>query len=320
MSKRYLVLLSAFLFLNACARSESYRRDQDYPNDMPKSYYSKPGSSETSTQRIESMGQPKKRVAVLAFWNDTPVRGELGPFAADELRRNLELTQRVILPLDARSTLETKDFVQGNNIKVAQLMREARRLGVAVIILGRVSRIVFRQKGDEIGVLRQTQSLAGADMELKIFDVTAGREIAAVSRSGEASANGMIAFDKNSLQNTEYRAELSQLALREAVAQATPDVIRAIEKMAWEGRIAQVLGGRIYVNAGRASGLINGDILRVMAPGDELFDPNTGAYLGRTEGSLKGTLEVRDFVGEDGSMAVIHTGSNFKVGDVVRLY
>lgn len=313
-------VLTLVFTASGCARSDAYRKDQDYSSEVPKSYYSRPGSTEGPARRLEQMGQPRKRVAVLNFWNDTPVVGDLGPFAADELRRGLQLTQRVLLPPDARSTLETKDFVQGMNIKVAQLVREGRKLGVAVVIVGRISKVVFRQRGDDVGLLRQTQSLAAVEVELKVFDIAAGREISAIGRSGEASTNSMVAVETENLQSRGYRAELAQLAIREAVASIGPEVIKSIEKMTWEGRIAKILGNKVYLNAGRASGIVAGDILRVMAPGDDLYDPTTGAYLGKTEGQLKGTLEVLDFVGDDGAASTIHTGGNFKEGDTVRLY
>jgi hypothetical protein len=90
--------------------------------------------------------------------------------------------------------------------------------------------------------------------------------------------------------------------------------------MTWEGRVAKVAGTKVYINAGRASGLIGGDILKVLAQGDEVFDSQTGAYLGRSQGPLKGTLEVVDFLGADGAVAEVHTGANFQPGDAVQLY
>jgi hypothetical protein len=142
----------------------------------------------------------------------------------------------------------------------------------------------------------------------------------AVSRSGDASSNSLVAVEGKNLESAQYRAELTQMAVRDAVAKLVPDVIRGIEKLAWEGRVAKVIGNKVYVNAGHASGLITGDILRVLAPGDDIYDPATGAFLGRTKGQLKGTLEVVDFLGPDGSVTEIHTGGNFQENDLVQLY
>src|ERR1051326_1043090 len=92
--------------LGACQRSPQYRQDQEYLKpEQSLSYYAN-AKGKTPAQRIEAMGQPKKRVYVLNFWNDTPVKGtEFGPFAADELRRGLYLTQRLILPTDIKTEM-----------------------------------------------------------------------------------------------------------------------------------------------------------------------------------------------------------------------
>ena len=79
-------------------------------------------------------------------------------------------------------------------------------------------------------------------------------------------------------------------------------VLKAIEKTTWQGLIAKILGTKIYLNAGRRSGLVTGDILKVLTKGIEVFDPETGALLGKTEGQLKGTLEVIDFIGDDAAV------------------
>ncbi len=319
MKKTGIVLFWA-LILVSCQRSNQYRHDQDYMrDDMPASYYQ--SANKSPSEKVESLGQPKKRVVVLGFWNDTPVKQtDLGSFAADELRRGLHLTQRMILPTDIKTDLTTSDFVHGDKVKVAQLVREGRKLGVGVLVIGRVTKIVFRQRGDDIGLLRQKQSLAAVDVEVKIFDVNSGREIMAASKSAEASSNAMVALESGSLESQEFRAELSKLAIRNGMTLVVPEVVKAVEKMAWEGRVAKIAGAKVYLNSGRASGLVAGDILKVLTTGDDVYDPSSGAFLGRTKGQLKGTLEVVDFIGPDAAVAELHTGGNVQIGDTVRLY
>jgi len=317
-------LLTALLALSACQRSSAFRQDQDYYRDQA-GYYSRDGKT-SATKRVESMGQPKKKVVVLDFWNDTPVKQDgLGSFASDEMRRGLFLTQRMIVPTDLRTDFTTEDFVQsdkgsGDQVRVAQLIREGRRMGVAVIAIGRIGKITFRQRGDDVGLLRQSQSFGAVDVEVKLFDVSSGREILSVGKSGEASANSMVAVENQNQQTAAFRAELTQLAVRDAVSQLVPEVIRSVEKLTWQGRVAKIVGGKLYINAGKGSGLIPGDIMKVLTSGEEIYDQSTGAYLGRAPGQLKGTIEVVDFMGGDGAVAEIHSGGNFQEGDIVQLY
>jgi hypothetical protein len=122
------------------------------------------------------------------------------------------------------------------------------------------------------------------------------------------------------LDDASYRTQLTQSAVTEGLADIIPEIIGVLDKTLWQGRIAKVAGPKLYVNAGRASGLMTGDILKVVGTGEDIFDPVTGAYLGRSPGQLKGTLELVEFVGQDGALTHIHTGGNFQEGDLVQLY
>lgn len=322
--KRFLTIGSASLILavslSACIKSDFFRREEDPGRgENGNTYYSGSGSA-LPAKKVEALGQPKKRIVVINFWNDTPVKlDSLGAYAADELRHSLFVTQKIIVPPDVKSALSSEDFVQGDQIRVAQLIREGRRLGVAVLLMGRITKIVFRQKGDDIGLFRQKESFAAVEMEAKLFDVQGGREILASSKGSEAASSTLAALDGES-SSLEFREDLTKVAVKQAIAGFVPEVLKAIEKMTWQGRVAKVTGNRIYVNAGHASGLIIGDILKVMSPGDDIYDRESTAYLGRAKGQMKGTVEVVDFVGTDASVTEIHTGGNFREDDVVQLY
>ncbi len=317
------------LQLTSCQRSSFFRKDsnsgrgdRDSGQSQDSRFAENDGMGGKSlANHAEALGQPRKRVMVLNFWNDTPVKqNDFGIFASDELKRGLFLSQKVLLTSDFKNDLKTEDFVDGEHVRVAQLIREGRKLGVSILIIGRVTKIIFRQRGDDVGLFRQRQSLAAADVEIKVFDVQAGRELVAISQSGEASASAMAAFGGSDLESSTYRAELIQVALREAISKFVADVIHAVDKVAWQGRIAKLIGPKIYINAGKVSGLIAGDILRVMNPGEEVYDPQSGALLGKSQGQLKGTLEVVDFIGTDGAVTETHTGGSFREGDLVELY
>jgi hypothetical protein len=313
MKTKMTVWMVLILGVAACSRGPDFRKDAEY-------YH---GESEKETsQRFEKFSQPKKRVIVMDFWNSTPVQQlELGAGAAELLRAWLEESQKIIIPQDSKLGLKTEDFVQGDDIRVEQLIREGRKRGVAVVLVGRLSKIVFRQKdNDVVGVLRQKLSVAAVDLEIKLFDIRSGREVWAKAKTGEASDKTFLLLAGASVESPEYRASLVKAATNDAVAKITQEVLSSIDKLSWEGHIAKIGGGKIYVSAGKASGLIAGDILKVLTQGDDVYDPKNGAYLGRSKGHLKGTLEVVDFIGPDSAVAEIHTGSNFQEGDVVYLY
>lgn len=318
-----------FLFaavLVGCARSDAYRKDEEFYEETPSGYYNSNGPGGlggpgTLTERIEKLKQPKKKVLVLGFWNDTPVGDDsIGQFAADELKRELLMSKKVIFPEEKGATAVTRDFVDGDRVQTAQLVREGKRVGVNTIIIGRISKIVFRQNREEVGILREAQSAVAVDIEMKVFDAVTGREVHNAKRSGASFNTARVVFDEDQLATKAARNEIAKDAVVDAMKKLVPDTFLAMEKMDWQGRIAKLIGNKVYVNAGRASGLLAGDILKVMSPGEEIVDPITKTYLGRSEGMLKGTLEVTEFIGQDSAMTMIHTGGNFQEGDVVRLY
>lgn len=313
--------LASLTLVQACARSPEFAKDQEYYKPESPYYDRAEDAGKTPTDRLEVAAQPKKKVLVFDLWNDTPVKAEsLGPYAANELKRGFLLNQRFIVPKDVNSVLATEDFVSGDKIKVAQLIREGRRLGVSVVIVGRISKAIFRSRGDSIGLFRDKKSMAAVDVELKVFDVNAGKEVASMGRSADAASDAVVAVEQENLESESFRTELFKQALRNAMVGLAPDVHRVIEKMIWQGKIAKVNGRRIFVNAGKSAGIISGDILKVLTPGDDVYDPASGAYLGRSPGQLKGTVEVVDFIGIDAAIGEIHTGGNFSEGDIVQLY
>jgi hypothetical protein len=324
--KPYRPILFAAVMLafitTACMRAPM-KKEHDDDDDTPSGYYADSDASknEGASSKLEKLKGPKKKILILAFWNDTPVGDEnLGAFAAEELKRELFLGKRVLFPEDKYVSSVTKDFVQGDRVQSAQLVREGRRFGVSAVVVGRISKITFRQDREEVGILRQAESSVVVDIEMKVFDVSSGREVASYKRTGAATNTAHVVFDEDQLANKEARAEISKDAIHEAVLKLVPDVEVSMGKMDWQGRIAKIAGNKVYINAGRASGLLAGDILKVLSPGEEIVDPVTHAFLGHSEGMLKGTLEVSDFIGSDSAMATIHTGGNFQEGDVVRLY
>ena len=318
-------LISLLVLLSACSHFGSFKKDQDSASSddpTPASYYNETDAKDrAATDTMKHLKGPKKKVLVLGFWNDTPVGDEaLGNFAAEELKRELYLSKRVLFPDDKLVSSVTKDFVEGDRVQVSQLVREGRRFGVTSAVVGRISKITFRQDREEVGILREAESAVVVDVEMKVFDIGSGREVSSYKRTGAATNTARVVFDQDSLANKEARAEISKEAIHAAILKLVPDALISMDKMDWQGRIAKIMGSKVYLNAGKASGILAGDILKVLSPGEEIIDPVTKAFLGRSEGFLKGTLEVSEFIGDDSAMATVHTGGNFQEGDVVRLY
>ncbi|MCB0393837.1 MAG: hypothetical protein KDD25_04730, partial [Bdellovibrionales bacterium] len=114
--------------------------------------------------------------------------------------------------------------------------------------------------------------------------------------------------------------QLVRLSVSRAFESMVPPIVKSIQKLSWEGRIAEITGDQIYVNAGRISGIQVGDILKVVEIGQDIYDPQSGEFLGHAPGRMKGTLEVVSYFGKDGAITVTHSGGGFKAADRVEIY
>lgn len=313
---RFVLLLCLPWMLAACARSPAYQREQGN--------YARPQTPQERNKvlaKAEKFNAPKKRGVVLPFWNDTPIKGQFEIKSRNALKDILLDQNRMNLVDDRDVSLRSQDFyLDAQKINLSHLVENGRKWGVSLIIMGRISKIVFRRKEDDVGLLRPSSSVAAATVELRLIDVAGGKEVAIGQGvgTGESSTLNLFGADRDS--NDENRDELVEMALSDAIQKAMPTLNREMERIQWRGKIARIAGNRVYVNAGRATGVNIGDILKVMANGQDIFDPDTGLYLGHSEGDLKGTLEVVDYFGEDGSIASVHSGGNITEGDLVQLY
>jgi hypothetical protein len=160
-----------------------------------------------------------------------------------------------------------------------------------------------------------------AKVQIRVLGTKQGREL--LNEIREASIEdtttrvGSYAFSDKFLEED---PELIEQVVSKAFRSIVPTILAVNRKLSWEGRIAQVSGDRIYINAGRMSGIQVGDVLRVNDDGQEVFDPETGQYIGRAPGKMKGTVEVISYFGNDGAIGVIHSGSGFKEADQVEFY
>jgi hypothetical protein len=114
------------------------------------------------------------------------------------------------------------------------------------------------------------------------------------------------------------------LARVEALKQASDQLSTAILKKAveyeWSARVLSVEEGRVRINAGRRSGLQEGDLLRVFkSDGQEIYHPGTKLFVGLDLGDSKGKVRVTDFFGADAAIAKITEGSGFAPNDLLKL-
>lgn len=279
-------------------------------------------STGTRPSSVTDFSPMKKKVALLTFYNETPVGGsDLAITATEEFRRELGKSREFIFDPDAETTFgNSKDIYSGGGVKLTQLARKAKISGVNIVIFGRVKEARVRQKSDEIGFVRKVKSLAETDLEIKVYDVLANKELFSEVMDGNVTDDNLKFYKEETDENLVYRQDLLRYSVKVAARKFVPRVSKIGSRLDWMGRVAKIIGTRIYINAGRVSGIQLGDILKVITEGQEIYDPESGAMIGMSQGEVKGTLQVVDYVGQDGAVCTLHSGGSVTEGDYIQLY
>lgn len=157
-------------------------------------------------------------------------------------------------------------------------------------------------------------------IEIRLFDINSNKEIMVENFDGYADDSSYQFYLSDPKERLQYRQELLRYSAKVAIRKSVPKILAIGSKLDWVGRVARIIGSKIYINAGRNSGIQIGDVLKVLTQGSEIYDPETGALIGVSEGEVKGTLEIIDYFGADGSLATLHSGGSVAEGDYVQLY
>lgn len=264
----------------------------------------------------------RKRVMVLPFLDANPARDKEPTRAAREiLIRNLLKTESFVLVNPSDFPKDVNQFVKNGAYDFAEMSKIGDDLGLTAFIEGKVIDVKTRRLGDEVGLVRKLRLKVDATVQVRMVSTKNNQilmnEMHSATIEDTTTRVAQRAYGDRYL---EQDPELIEAVIAKGFLTFIPRFSQTLEKLSWEGRVALIKGERIYLNAGRLSGLQVGDILKVMEEGEDVYDPETGALIGRVPGRLKGTIEVVSYFGKDGSIGVVHSGSGFKENDVVELY
>ena len=265
----------------------------------------------------------RSRILVLPFLSDeemvsAPTLEELRNTFTRELFR---AKQFVVVSVSDLNQDPKKMMTDKNEYDLQQIARIASGQGITAVVEGKVLDIDSRKLGDSVGLFRESKAKVTTNVRVRIFGGRSGREMFNEQKAASVEASSTkVAFMEKDEKGNREGGELIRQGLRKGFLSVLPNFARAMEKLSWEGRVAMIAGERVYINAGRLSGLQMGDILKVTEEGDEVYDPETGSFIRVAPGRMKGTVEVIGYFGKDGAIAIIHSGSGFRENDRLELY
>ena len=307
--------LASALLLGACATSPPVTGPSEQPS-APAGEFRRGGAAAP----VVTTG-PMLRVAVVKFQDKSAYgRGRLGGAVQDILTTELAKSGRFILVArggDLDVILDEQDLAKAGGVKAGTGAAAGEVLGLNAVVTGAVSQFGVKQKSATYLVGASKTQTAEATVDVRVIDAATGQVIFADSGNGvhETSSTQVLGIGGA----TGYDETIEGKALRAAIAKFIDNMVRRLEAIEWSGKVAAVDGDEVTVNAGRKTGLLAGDRLRVFGEGREVIDPDTKVSLGRKPGAEKGEIEVVDFFGADAAVCRRVGGGGFAVNDIVKL-
>ncbi len=273
------------------------------------------------TSDVNDYKGPKLRVGVVNFQNKTPskILG-IGEAAADILGTILQKTDRfIVIPQQDIDSILAQQRMGATGIVNPDTAAEMGQvLGLNAIVTGAVTAYSEAEEGSDYLVAKSKKQIARVTVDYRIVDTTTGVQLMADSGAGIYTKSISRVLGMGSKAG--YDPDLRDGALRDALTKAMVNMMKKLGTRRWNGRVAQVDGRSLYINAGQRSGLNVGDKLKVFRPGKAIIDPVTKVKLGTTENLIGEAIIQQNDIGDamDLSIAEPTSGSGFAPGDIVK--
>jgi curli biogenesis system outer membrane secretion channel CsgG len=275
-----------------------------------------------TTSDVEEYQGPKLRVGVVNFQNKTPskVLG-IGEAAADILGTILQKTGRfIIVPQqDTESIMQQQRMGATGAINPDTAAKMGEILGLNAIVTGAVTAYSEAEEGKDFIIGKSKKQIARVTVDYRIVDTTTGVQLMADSGAGIYEKSVTTVFGAGGKAG--YDPDLRDGALRDALTKAMVNMQKGLGKRKWSGRVAQVEGRDLYINAGEKSGLQVGTKLDVYRAGKAIIDPVTRVKLGQTETKIGQALVTKNDLGDQGDLSIASpaSGTGFQTGDIVKI-
>ena len=193
---------------------------------------------------------------------------------------------------------EAEEILAQQGLTVGQENRAniARTLGIypAARLVLFLDKVALDRKGNEVQ----------ARLDSTVVDGFSGRTISRDQRA--------VSGDHNAAEKKEL--------VRALLAQTVADLEKRAATYGWSTRVAMVESKNIYLSAGKASGLNQGDMFAIYGPGKEIIHPIAKVSMGFQRGPYKGMVKVSNLFGRDASEATVVAGpGTIEVNDIVTL-
>ena len=273
------------------------------------------------------------RVAVMDFDNQTQYGGwRLGSGAADILTTELVKTGKFEMFERGRlsALIKEQNLGASGRVNPSTAARIGKLIGVNYIVTGAVTEYGQSRSGGGGGGVKVGKVGYHSAVDIRLVDATTGKIVFADTATHSKSSVKVKVFGFGGGES--FNEKLATETMREAIKKVAVKIegtefkttkshkpasaAAKTSKPAGKAVVADVDGNEITLNKGKNAGFKSGQTITISRKGKVIKDPSTGKVLKikyKTVGKIKLT-EVEEAYSE-GSVI---SGSNFKVGDIVR--
>jgi curli biogenesis system outer membrane secretion channel CsgG len=241
--------------------------------------------------------------------------------------RFILIERKAIQDLQSEAMLASSGMVNPDTV-----IKPGSLLGAQAMIRGAVTEYSYKKSstgsgavfGQTVGLQRNTLEAMVA-IDVRIYDAATGQILDSVradgkAKSSENSAN--VEIRTNKLSTSSFSSTPLGAASREAIEKAVKFICDRMELRPWAGAIAEIDGENdkitaLYLNAGKRTGIKEGDEFEVFRAGRSIVNPETKVVIGRTKDTVLGRCKVES-VEMDIAIAMPTEGAGFQKGDMIR--
>lgn len=297
-------------------------------------------SAEEIKQRLENLtcGGPKVRVAIYSFYATGKLAAFEGYNVGDGLAAQLatELTRTDCFIVLDRTGLSP--VLREQELSLAGVVNRetgpaaGRMVGAEVIIKGTVTEYEPNERGGGLTVgaaipslpfgvrLGRNGSKAHVGLDVSIIDASTGQVTAAHRVTADSKSGGWtigLDHERASIGGDRFSKSPLGIAARNALGKAVLVLADDLGDQPWRSQVVDSSDNTIFLNAGVATGIREGDVFRVSTVVRTLVDPSTGLLLDTVEREV-GQVRILS-VREKYAMAEPLDGIRVKRGDYVHL-
>jgi curli biogenesis system outer membrane secretion channel CsgG len=249
---------------------------------------------------VTALAQPKVRIAVLRFEDNTPHywwdATKLGDAAADKF--TTELVNSGKFSVIERNRLD--DILKEHNLTAQGAVTPqtavelGKLLGVELMVMGSITEFGFERYGAGItSRFHGTMYRYTCKIDVRVVNVQTAEILYADAEGSDHIDVGVGISGYAAGRDSDYGRVAGK-----TLEKATQKLVAGLEEKAAGmstyvgfGRVASVSGNDIYINRGSSDGVSVGAHFTVVRFGEPIIDPDTGQELGKMESEV-GVIEV----------------------------